>query len=68
MNEDKKVGLNEQDAPHKEGQYGNTSANPSAEENISRGMSQMNEDNSSNSNRSQPAPAEHNKTPGTARE
>ena len=54
MNEDKKVGMNEQDAPHKEGQYGNTSANPNAEENISMGISQMKEEGQDN-NRNQSA-------------
>ncbi len=65
MNEDKKVGINEQDAPHKEGQYGNTSANPAAEENISMGMSQMKEEERSSSDSNESAPTEQNQTPET---
>ena len=62
MNEDKKVGMNEQDAPHKEGQYGNTSANPNAEENISMGISQMKEEGQDN-NRNQSAQTQQNQPP-----
>ena len=58
MNDDKKVGMNEQDAPRKEGQYGNTSANPAAEENVSMGISQMNEDRQGQSDRNQSTPNE----------
>ena len=65
MNDNKKVGLNEQDAPHKEGQYGNTSANPSAEENVSMGMSQMKQDREGNSDNNESAPTEQTQTPGT---
>ena len=65
MDRNEKVGMNEQDAPHKEGQYGNTSANPNAEENVSMGMSQMKEDNSGPSDRNESAPSEKKQTPGT---
>ncbi len=64
MNEQKKVGINEQDAPHKEGQYGNTSANPAAEENVSMGTSQMKEREQGSSDRNESAPTEQNRTPG----
>lgn len=65
MDNNKKVGINEQDAPHKEGQYGNTSANPAAEENVSMGMSQMKEGREAKSDENKSAPTEQNKTPGT---
>lgn len=65
MNENKKVGINEQDAPHKEGQYGNTSASPNAEENVSMGMSQMKEEDRGVNDRNGGTPTEQNKTPGT---
>jgi len=53
MNENNKTGMNEQDASRKEGQYGNTSASPNAEENVSMGISQMNEDNRSGNNKNE---------------
>ena len=65
MNDNKKVGINEQDAPHKEGQYGNTSANPNAEENISMGISQMNQEERGNSDRNQSASNEQKQQPDT---
>ena len=65
MNDNKKVGINEQDAPHKEGQYGNTSANSNAEENISMGISQMNQEERGNSDRNQSASNEQNQQPDT---
>ena len=65
MNDNKKVGINEQDAPHKEGQYGNTSANPTAEENVSMGTSQMNKDEGSNSGRNDNASNQQKQQPDT---
>lgn len=67
MNENKKVGINEQDAPHKEGQYGNTSANPAAEENISMGMGQMKEENEGSSNGNGSRQREQNNASGKER-
>ena len=64
MNDDKKVGMNEQDAPHKEGQYGNTSANPAAEENVSMGISQMNDENRSNQSRDENRPGQQQQSSG----
>lgn len=64
MDKNQKVGMNEQEAPHREGAYGNTSASPNAEENVSMGMSQMKED-SGPADRNESAPTEQNQSPGT---
>jgi len=65
MDRNEKVGMNEQDASHKEGQYGNTSASPAAEDNVSMGMSQMKEDGRGPGDHNESAPTEQKQSPGT---
>lgn len=65
MNNDKKVSVNDQDAPHKEGQYGNTSASPNAEKNVSMGMNQMKEEGNARTDGNESAPTENEMSPGT---
>lgn len=65
MSNDKKVSINEQDAPHKEGAYGNTSASPIAEDNVSMGMGQMKEEGNARTEGNESAPTENEMSPGT---